>query len=173
MHRAKKLHQAPDSRPSRAEINHTNWTGTFSPGNDFKMMRTKTRQSAGWPAKLPSGANLVMATGTRSLPWCRGDSMMIFNNSAPRRSPRWPVRGDEIPLRAGTIFEADDGQFNFYAWIPWPTGGDRCSDRFGVRLGRWQLLAVVDARWEFCPAFDIVARGFGSSRVGNLTALIG
>jgi hypothetical protein len=137
------------------------------------MIRTKTRQSAGWPAKLPPGGNTMKTTGRQSLSRSRCDSMMNLNHLSWRRHSCLPVTSKEIPLRAGTIFEADDGQFNFYAWIPWPTGGDRCSDRFGVRLGCWQLLVVVDARWEFCPAFDIVVRGFGPSHGGNLAALIG
>lgn len=93
-------------------------------------------------------------------------------NTFPRRL-RLPAVADKIPLRAGTIFETGESGFSFYAWIPWPFGGDPCSDRFGLRLVRWQLLAVVDARWEFCPAFDIVARDVGPSQGRGTVALIG
>lgn len=93
--------------------------------------------------------------------------------TTPRGRTYVDEAGQEIPMRAGTIFEADDGTLNFYAWIPWPFGGDKCSDKFGVRLGRWQLLAVVDARWEMCVAFDIVARDRSSYRGEDSAALIG
>jgi len=136
------------------------------------MIRTKIRKSPAMTDRKVL-ANTLKASGARSRAWSRRDLMAVCNNSVLRRDPRRPLKGNEIPLRAGTVFEADDGQFNFYAWIPWPTGGDRCSDEFGVRLGCWKLLAVVDARWEFCPAFDIVAHDSDASHGGNLAALIG
>lgn len=93
--------------------------------------------------------------------------------TTPRGRSYVDATGQERPLRAGTIFEADDGTFNFYAWIPWPFGGDKCSDKFGVKLGRWQLLAVVDARWEFCPHYHVVARNLSSYRGEDAMALLG
>jgi hypothetical protein len=93
--------------------------------------------------------------------------------NTPRGRTYIDEAGQEIPLRAGTIFEADDGTLNFYAWIPWPFGGDKCSDKFGVRLGRWQLLAAVDGRWEMCVGFDIVARERSSYRGEDSSAIIG
>lgn len=93
--------------------------------------------------------------------------------STPRGRTWVDESGEELPMRAGTILEADDGTFNFYAYIPWPFGGDKCSDKFGVKLGRWQLLAAVDARWEFCCSFDVVARNLGSYRGEDSGALIG
>lgn len=100
-------------------------------------------------------------------------STMSAYISTPRGRTWVDESGKELPLRAGTICEADDGTFNFYAWIPWPFGGDKCSDKFGVKLGRWQLLAVVDARWEFCCAFDVVARNLSSYRAEDAGALLG
>lgn len=47
-------------------------------------------------------------------------------------------------LYAGEQYSVDDLTRNVPCWIPWPWGGCRCSDKFGVRLGRWQTLAVHD-----------------------------
>jgi hypothetical protein len=47
-------------------------------------------------------------------------------------------------LYAGEQFSVDDLTRNVPCWIPWPWGGCKCSDKFGVRLGRWQTLAVHD-----------------------------
>jgi hypothetical protein len=93
--------------------------------------------------------------------------------STPRNRTYVDDAGDELPLECGVISEADDGTLNFYACIPWPFGGDKCSDRFGVKLGRWQLLPVVDGHAEFCPAFDIVARPRSSYRGEDVMALLG
>jgi hypothetical protein len=45
-------------------------------------------------------------------------------------------------LRAGESFSPDDLTRNVAVWIPWPNGGCPCSEKIGVRLGRWQTLVV-------------------------------
>jgi hypothetical protein len=71
------------------------------------------------------------------------------------------------------IIESDDGTFNFAAWIPWAMGGDPCSDRFHVRLGRWQFLPAVDAGWtRMYLCFAIVCRPRGSYSRHDIRALI-
>lgn len=47
-------------------------------------------------------------------------------------------------LLAGERFSVDDITRDIACWIPWPWGGCPCSQRFGVRLGRWQTLVVLD-----------------------------
>jgi len=79
------------------------------------------------------------------------------------------------------FFETGDASFHFYAWYPCPAdakgrgngGCERDCEHLSVRLVRWQLIAVVDARWKFCPAFDIVDGSAGVSRARHVTALIG
>lgn len=93
--------------------------------------------------------------------------------STPRK-PTWVnAEGAEVPLRAGDLFESDDGTVNFYCWVPWPFGGDKCSDKYGVRLGRYQLLPVVDVRSRFITAFHFIARGKSSYRGEDVMALFG
>lgn len=93
--------------------------------------------------------------------------------STPRSREIIDQDGNTVPLRPGHIFEADDGTLNFYAWIPWPFGGDKCSDRFGVKLARWQLLATVDAASLMCVCFDVVCRPSSAYRAEDSAALIG
>jgi hypothetical protein len=55
--------------------------------------------------------------------------------------------------------ESDDGTLNFVATIPWPHGGDPCSDKYGVKLGRWQFLPALEAGWSnFYLGYALVAR---------------
>jgi len=71
-------------------------------------------------------------------------------------------------LRGGERQSWDDASINFCVTVPWPTGGDRCSDKFGVKVGRFQLLAGIDDATRFCPGFSFVIRAQGSYR-GNDT----
>lgn len=50
---------------------------------------------------------------------------------------------EERRLRAGERVSFDDATMNIGIVVPWPCGGDRCSDRFGVRVGRFQLLLAT------------------------------
>lgn len=93
--------------------------------------------------------------------------------STPRSRSYIDARGNELPIRAGTIFEADDGTLNFYAWIPWPFGGDPCSEKYGVKLGRWQLLAVVDVASNMCVNWHVVSREKSSYRAEDSGTLLG
>jgi len=45
-------------------------------------------------------------------------------------------------LLAGEQFSFDDATINGAVCVPWPRGGDKCSDRYGVRVGRFQFLAA-------------------------------
>ncbi len=79
--------------------------------------------------------------------------------------------GDE-PRRmmAGERQSWDDASINFLTCVPWPWGGDRCADRFGVKLGRFQLLAGIDDASDFCPGFSFVMRPLQSYRAEDTTA---
>lgn len=71
------------------------------------------------------------------------------------------------------IVESDDGTLNIVACIPWELGGDPCSDAFGVRVGRWQLLPAIEAGWShFVLGYTLVARPRGSYRTEDIRALI-
>jgi len=79
--------------------------------------------------------------------------------------------GDKIERRR--IIESDDGTLNFVCWIPWPMGGDPCSDKFGVRIGRWQFLPAIEAGWShFYLGYALVCRARASYREEDIRSLI-
>lgn len=53
--------------------------------------------------------------------------------------------GAEQRILPGMLPERDDMSNNFIFWIDWPWGGDKCSDKFGVRIARGQNLLQLDA----------------------------
>jgi len=58
----------------------------------------------------------------------------------------------------------DDATINFGVCVPWPWGGDPCSDRFEVKLGRFQLLLCHDDATSFIPSWTYVIRPAQSYR---------
>lgn len=61
-------------------------------------------------------------------------------------------------LFAGEQACADDGTINFGVCVPWPWGGCPCSEAFGVKLGRFQLLLPHDDATSYIPAWNYVIR---------------
>lgn len=79
--------------------------------------------------------------------------------------------GELRRVYAGERWCGDDGSVNFCVCVPWPWGGDPCSDRFGVRVGRYQLLAVVDVASDKCLAWQYTMRDRDSYRSEDVVAL--
>ena len=52
----------------------------------------------------------------------------------------------------------DDASVNVGVVVPWTRGGDRCAERFGVRVARFQLLAGIDCATDYCPGYSYVMR---------------
>lgn len=52
----------------------------------------------------------------------------------------------------------DDASVNVGVVVPWARGGDKCSDRWGCRVARFQLLACIDCAGDFCPGYSYVMR---------------
>ena len=52
----------------------------------------------------------------------------------------------------------DDASVNVGVVVPWPRGGDRCSDRFGVRVARFQLLLGLDCATDHVAGWAFVCR---------------
>ncbi len=80
--------------------------------------------------------------------------------------------GERRFTRAGDWMEADDGTINFPVCIPWTMGGCPTSDKFGVKVGRFQFLRPIDAGSRFRPGFLYVARPRGSYRREDVLALM-
>ena len=93
--------------------------------------------------------------------------------STPRSKSFIDQDGEEQVIRAGHSFQSDDGTLNIYSYIDWPFGGDKCSERYGVKLGRWQFLPVVDVASLAIVAYDVIARPRGSYRAEDVASLLG
>lgn len=52
----------------------------------------------------------------------------------------------------------DDASVNVGVWVPWARGGDRTSERYGCRVGRFQLLASIDCATDMCVGYQFVMR---------------
>ena len=74
--------------------------------------------------------------------------------------------------RAGEIMEADDATINFPVCVPWRNGGDPCSEKFGVRVGRFQWLVSIDAGTSFITGFNYTMRPRSSYRGEDVLSLI-
>ncbi len=62
-------------------------------------------------------------------------------------------------LWGGEAQNWDDASINFEVCVPWTWGGDPCSDKWGVKVGRFQLLAGLDNASNYCPGFSYIIRG--------------
>ncbi len=62
----------------------------------------------------------------------------------------------------------DDASVNVGVVVPWPRGGDKCSDRFGVRLARWQLLLGLDCATDHVAGYVFVCRGNDAYNAANV-----
>ncbi len=76
-------------------------------------------------------------------------------------------------LRVGERQSWDDASVNFCVTVPWPWGGDACSERWGVRVGRFQLLAGIDDTCDFCVGWGYVIRYRDSYRANDVVATVG
>lgn len=52
----------------------------------------------------------------------------------------------------------DDASVNVGVVVPWPRGGDKCSDKFGVRVARFQLLLGLDCATDHVAGYSFVCR---------------
>lgn len=66
--------------------------------------------------------------------------------------------GEYVPLRAGQRMMPDDGSINFCVCVPWKFPTSVTSRKFGVLVGRFQLLLSVDALTQRICARSFVVR---------------
>ena len=91
------------------------------------------------------------------------DSMLRTMNAAGcSRFTR--VNGEYEPLRCGQRMQPDDGSINFCVTVPWKFPTDKCSRKWGVLVGRFQLLLFVDAASLAIRARSFVVRPRSSYR---------
>lgn len=82
------------------------------------------------------------------------------------------LTGERRPPLAGEVIEADDATINFPVCVPWTLGGDPCSDKYGVKVGRFQWLVSVDAASRYVTAWTYVMRPRASYRAEDALALM-
>lgn len=73
---------------------------------------------------------------------------------------------------AGECISIDDVTANTACCVPWPQGGDKCSDRYGVRLGRWQTLIAHCEGSSFVPLYIFAVRWHQSYRGEDAAAVV-
>lgn len=66
----------------------------------------------------------------------------------------------------------DDATINIAYTVPWPAGGDPCSDRYGVRLARYQLLLGIDCATDMCVGYANVMRANDGYRACDVVAAL-
>lgn len=85
------------------------------------------------------------------------------------RDMTWINRlGQRVPVLPGDIREADDMTVNTPWWVEWPWGGDPCSDKYGVRCGRGQLLLSRDVASGKGVSFWLMMRYKDSYRASDI-----
>lgn len=80
--------------------------------------------------------------------------------------------GEDVFIQPGDLMELDDATINFAACVPWPMGGCKVSDRWGVKLGRFQWLVGVDVGSRYVPGFSYTARPRESYRAEDIQSLL-
>jgi len=83
-----------------------------------------------------------------------------------------PATGARVFIRAGDLVEADDGTINFPCVVPWTIGGCPCSEKFGVKVGRFQWLTARDVGSRMFLGFTYVCRPRSSYRTEDVLSLI-
>ena len=76
-------------------------------------------------------------------------------------------------LYAGESMSFDDGTINFVVCVPWPWGGCKTSDKYGVKVGRFQFLPANDNASDFIPGFTFAIRPTGAYRAEDVCAAMG
>lgn len=76
-------------------------------------------------------------------------------------------------LLSGEVMSIDDVTANTACCVPWPQGGDRCSDRYGVRVGRWQTLIDHCEGSSFVPIYVSAVRWEQTYRGEDAAVVVG
>ena len=79
--------------------------------------------------------------------------------------------GEERLVQPGEVWTIDDGSINLLCIVPGlERPGDACWDRWGVAVGRFQLLLIVDHRSRFITGWSYTARPRDSYRAEDIVA---
>lgn len=98
------------------------------------------------------------------------DADVMFGHARGTLRKHW---SEDRRLWAGERMSADDGSVNFVVCVPWRWGGCKLSDRFGVKVGRFQWLPINDDASDFVPGWSFVIRPTGAYRAEDVCGLLG
>lgn len=98
------------------------------------------------------------------------DADVMFGHARGVMRRHW---SEQRRLYAGEVQSSDDGTINFVVCVPWPWGGCRTSDKFGVKVGRFQWLPTCDHACDFIPGFTFAIRPTGAYRAADVCAAMG
>lgn len=134
----------------------------------------------------PVADAILKERATKALPKCVRDQMHVpIDIIRHHRSPRDAnLTGFYIPGSLRMVNDADglrrlfpgerqswdDATINFGICVPWEWRGCPCSDRYGVKLGRFQLLACIDDCTDNCPGYSYTIRDLQSYRAEDTVA---
>lgn len=80
--------------------------------------------------------------------------------------------GDREFIAPGVVVEADDATINFPCVVPWAMGGCACSEKFKVKVGRFQWLVAIDVGSRMVLGFTYTARPKSSYRAEDVLTLM-
>ena len=122
------------------------------------------RDKAGKPLVPPSIAREIVIN-RNLVRYARNGTdgaLRMMNASGCSRFSRFT--GEYEPLRCGQRMQPDDGSINFCVCVPWKFPTDTVSRKYGVMVGRFQLLLLVDALSLGIRARSFVVRPRSSYR---------
>lgn len=112
---------------------------------------------------------------------CRAGGAVVARHRDPRSgqsdgiyTPGWLRMASDGTRRLvpGERQVWDDASVNIGVVVPWTRGGDRCSEQFGVRVARFQLLACIDCAGDFCPGWAYVMRANDAYNASDVVAAL-
>lgn len=121
---------------------------------------------------IPSAVTEACRTRKALIGAARGGAARLRHEAAYVPGTMRRHHSQERRLWAGERASVDDATRNVACWIPWTWGGCPCSEKYGVRLGRWQTLIVHDDATSFVPFVSSVFRWQQSYRATDAASVI-
>ena len=184
--RPKQWLEMPEIRAAMAHLVQSNRTATA--GSTTEALRLASRRGE----LRPEVASLVearLAAGQTPLPPAAMRQLRVSETVVRAyRSPRnaWldyvsspgslqmtvdAESGEERLVQPGERWTIDDGSVNLLCIVPGlERPGDACWDRWGVAVGRFQLLVIVDHRTRMVVGWSFTARPRDSYRAEDIVA---
>ena len=123
------------------------------------------RDKAGKPM-LPESITRLIPASTPAVIQYRNptDAGLDFLSSPGSLMWDYNDAGERTFVRSGDIFEPDDATINIPCCVPWTMRGCPCSERYGVKVGRFQFLLTIDVGSRKILGFTYTARPKSSYR---------